>query len=137
MMPNAGKNRKNNLYQRLDRRKRVAALYIQGQSQARIAEQVGVAQGTISYDLQAIRKEWLASSVRDFDEAKSQELAKLDHLEAEAWAGWERSCADGITNHERKEQVLRSPRKKGRKSKAKEKARLVVVKRILETTTRK
>jgi hypothetical protein len=73
------------------RRKQVADLYVQGWSQTAIAEHVGISQATVCDDLKRIRAEWRQSMVRDFDEARSKELAKLDRIEREAWAAWERS----------------------------------------------
>jgi hypothetical protein len=75
----------------LERRQVVARLYLQGQMQSAISRAVGVSQGQVSYDLTAIRAAWLASLVRNFDEAKAKELAKLDLLEHEAWSAWMRS----------------------------------------------
>jgi hypothetical protein len=75
----------------LRRREHVADLYIQGHTQVAIAEKLGVKQPTISQDLTAIRKLWRESSIRNFDEAKELELQKLDRVEREAWAAWERS----------------------------------------------
>lgn len=68
----------------VERRHRVAELYLQGWPQHRIAAEVGVDQSTVSRDLKAIQKEWLASSLRNFDELRAQELAKIDRLEAQA-----------------------------------------------------
>jgi hypothetical protein len=73
------------------RRENVADLYIQGWTQTAIAKQVGVSQGTISTDLKAIQKAWCESAVRNFDTLRERELKKLDRLEREAWAAWERS----------------------------------------------
>jgi len=42
-------------------------------------------------DLQAVRREWRDSRIRDFDEAVNRELAKVDRLEREAWNAWQRS----------------------------------------------
>jgi hypothetical protein len=67
-----------------------------------------VTQGQVSCDLKAVRKAWLESSIRDFDELKAQELAKLDHLEATAWENFERSCRvtikmrNGRVRHDKK-----------------------------------
>ena len=69
----------------------VAALYLQGQSQYAIAQQVGVTQQQVSLDLKIIQKAWLASTLRDFDAAKSEQLAKIDAVELAAWGAWERS----------------------------------------------
>ncbi len=73
------------------RRREVSELYLQGWSQTAIAEHLGVAQSTINGDLKKIREAWLNSAIRDFDQARAQELQKLHRLEREAWAAWERS----------------------------------------------
>lgn len=73
------------------RRARVAELYLQGKYQWEIGDEVGVTQATVSTDLAAIRAMWKASAVRDFDEAKEKELARIDALEREYWAAWEAS----------------------------------------------
>jgi hypothetical protein len=84
-------NQKNDKYQRLERRQRVATLYLQGRTQWDIARQLGCSQGTICNDLVRIKDQWLASSLRDFEAAKAQELAKLDRVEAAVWEALERS----------------------------------------------
>lgn len=86
--------RKNKIESVLERRVKVAKLYLQGWYQADIAKQVGVTQQQVSSDLKALRKEWLASSIRDFDKARDQELFKIDNLEREYWAAWEKSKTD-------------------------------------------
>jgi len=73
------------------RRKHVAELYLRGQTQWQIAHAMDVNQAQISRDLKVIRREWLNSAVQDFDARKAQELAKIDAVEAEAWAAWRRS----------------------------------------------
>ena len=73
------------------RREQVADLYLQSWTQMAIAEHFGVAQSTISADLKAIQETWRQSAVRDFDSLRAIELQKLDRLEREAWAAWERS----------------------------------------------
>ena len=59
----------------LERRKRVAAMYLQGMSQWEIGRQLGVTQQCIAKDIQALEKEWLASAVVAIDAAKAKELA--------------------------------------------------------------
>ncbi len=76
------------------RRDKVTEYYLKGKKQSEIAEMLGVTQATVSLDLKAIRDMWLESSLRDFDELKAQELAKIDELEAAYWAAWERSLGD-------------------------------------------
>jgi len=74
-----------------ERRPKVATLYLKGWNQTSIAQQFGVTQATISKDLKAIRKEWLESSIRDFDTLKEQELKRIDVLEREYWKQYEAS----------------------------------------------
>src|SRR6516164_3836711 len=74
------------------RRQEVAALYLTGKYQTDIARLVGCSQQQVSHDLKAVQREWLASSIRDFDTVKSEQLAKIDRIERAAWDAWERSC---------------------------------------------
>jgi hypothetical protein len=83
-----------------DRRK-TADLYLQGWLQADIAGFLGISQSTVSNDLKALQAEWLRSALLDFDEAKAREIAKVDRLEREYWAAWERSCEDAETTKQR------------------------------------
>jgi len=69
----------------------VATLYLQGWTQAAIGEKLGLARQQIGYDLKAIRKAWLKSSIIDFNEAKARELARIDNLEITHWQAWDRS----------------------------------------------
>ena len=68
-----------------------ADLYLKGKTQNEIADTLGFTRQQISYDLAVVRKQWLQSSVRDFDDAKALELAKLNRLEREYWDEWEES----------------------------------------------
>lgn len=102
-------NRKNDEHAAMERRKKVAALYVQGKTQWDIARRLGCGQGTVSKDLAAIREEWKARSVRDFESRLAEELARLDALEAEAWAGWARSRRDAETVHRQTDSVRQSP----------------------------
>ncbi len=73
------------------RRKNVAELYVQGWTQVAIADKLQIAQSTVCEDLQRLQKEWRESRLRDFDAVRELEIQKLDRLEREAWAAWERS----------------------------------------------
>ena len=73
------------------RRQQVSDLYLQGWTQTDIADRLRVTQATICGDLKKIREAWLDSMIRDFDQARAQELQKIEHLERESWAAWERS----------------------------------------------
>ena len=84
------------------RRSKIAAMLVRGISnQYEIAQRLGLdpvsGQRTVSNDLAAIKKEWKASTLRDFDEAKGQELAKFDALEKEYWEAWERSKTECLS----------------------------------------
>jgi hypothetical protein len=58
--------------------------------------------GTVSKDIAWLNAEWKAAAVRDVDEAKGQELARLEQVEAEAWSAWERSKAERQSSRARK-----------------------------------
>lgn len=73
------------------RREKVAFMYRRGMTQADIGKELKINQGNVSRDLKQIRAEWLESRVSDFDAAKEIELQKIDEVERQAWAGWERS----------------------------------------------
>jgi hypothetical protein len=88
-MPNRGTERTTRV---AERRLVVAERYLKGEPQSSIARDLKLTQSQISLDLRAIRTLWLQAAVRDFDEAKSVELAKVDLVEQNFWAGWQRSC---------------------------------------------
>ena len=49
---------------------------------------------TIGRDLAVCRRRWRESVAPNMAEILNEELRKIDRLEEEAWAAWERSCAD-------------------------------------------
>ena len=78
---------------REERLPRVAAMYVQGKTQAEIAAVIGVTRQMITQDMALVRTRWREAQVRDFDELRSEQLAKVDTVESEYWAEWERSKA--------------------------------------------
>ena len=80
----------------------ISRLYLSGSTQQAIAAHLGLSQPTISLDLKELRKRWRASAIRDFDESITEELAKLNLLEAELWQQWERSKNAKITRRNEK-----------------------------------
>jgi len=78
----------------LARRSEVAKLYRDGEGQIEIARLLGVARKVVTFDLAALRIEWRASSIRDFDALREKELERIDRLELEAWNSWELSHRD-------------------------------------------
>lgn len=79
----------------LSRRAKIAEMLLRGESNHyEITRRLGMEatqRGMISRDIAAIKWQWKASTLRDFDEAKGHELARLETLEKEAWEAWDRS----------------------------------------------
>lgn len=76
------------------RRAEVSRFYLRGATLVEISREVRVSVTTVWKDLQSVRQEWLQSSLRNFDEARARELAKIDEIERQAWIGWNRSLRD-------------------------------------------
>lgn len=73
------------------RRALVAKLYLRGLPEEAIAATLDVCVRTVRKDKQAIKEEWRASSIRDWDQQAELEKRKLDDIEAEAREAFERS----------------------------------------------
>lgn len=75
----------------------ISRLYLQGWLQVAIVDYLAknrsytVTQAIISRDLKTIQERWQASAIRSFDEAKANELAKIDNLELTYWSQWQAS----------------------------------------------
>lgn len=67
-----------------DRRKKVAALYLNRQTQAAIAQQLGCDRTTVGDDLKAMRTEWNEEHRADIDSIITREAAELDSIEGQA-----------------------------------------------------
>lgn len=78
-------------------RAEIARLYCQGIIQVEIAQRLDMTQQMVSYDLKAIRQAWRDSAMVDFNEARAEELAKIDTLELTYWEAWRHSCEDAET----------------------------------------
>src|SRR5579859_6601992 len=74
-----------------ERRREVANLALKGWTQAAIARQMHLPPATVSRDLAAMRDVWREFPVYDFDKVRLEQLQKIDLVEAEAWAAWQRS----------------------------------------------
>lgn len=77
--------------QRLRDQAAIARLYLRGWLQKDIAIELNLSEATVSRDLAAIAEALEASAQEDVRIARSRELAKIDHLEREAWEAWEQS----------------------------------------------
>jgi hypothetical protein len=72
----------------------ISKLYFEGWPQRLIGDKLGLAQQQISYDLKALNKRWVESSLKNITDLKVRELAKIDNLEREYWEAWRRSTED-------------------------------------------
>lgn len=81
---------------------RLAEMYVRGWTQARIGQELGVTQAAISNDLKELHRRWREETTLALDDYKRKELAKLDELEREYWAAWERSQESRKTVKKRK-----------------------------------
>lgn len=75
-------------------REEMARRYMRGESQYKIAAEMGFSQQAVSYNISKCRKEWIANSQQLIGERTMLELAKIDEVERSAWEGWLRSCKD-------------------------------------------
>ena len=73
------------------RRREVASLTHKALPQSAIARHLKIPQGTVSRDLAAMHKFWRDFPVHDFENVRLEQLQKIDVIEAEAWAAWDRS----------------------------------------------
>jgi transposase len=69
-----------------ERRTHVSSLRLSGMSVREIATALGLARSTVSDDLQAVEKEWVAASVATIAKAKLVTLARLDRLLNACWS---------------------------------------------------
>jgi hypothetical protein len=74
-----------------ERRREVANYALKGWTPAAIARHMHIPPATVSRDLAAMREFWREFPVYDFDRARLEQLQKIDLVEAEAWAAWQRS----------------------------------------------
>lgn len=87
-----------NRIQRESDLQRIAEMYLSGRTQSDIGNTLGLTQQTISNDLKALQKRWVESSLRDFDDLRAEQLAKIDKIEAHYWAAWDRSRTERKRN---------------------------------------
>lgn len=84
----------------LQRREAVAKRYLTGQSMRQIAESLELNLTMVFRDIDAVRQEWHKNAQAAISEHKAKELARLDHLEMQAWTALTMSQGDlVITKH--------------------------------------
>lgn len=69
----------------------IAKYYLEGRFQHEIADVLNLSQQQVSYDIKAIQQYWQEKYEYQLDELRSQELARIDHLERTYWNAWEKS----------------------------------------------
>jgi hypothetical protein len=70
---------------------KISKLYLQGMTQSEIAATVNLNQSTISRLLDELSQDWLVEGVYNFNEAKQDQLHKINALEVTYWDAWNRS----------------------------------------------
>ena len=79
---------------RIARQARVGEAYLSGRAQYLIAQDEGVDPSTITRDLEALHAGWLERHDLATGKKKARELARIDRVEREAWAAWDRSVGE-------------------------------------------
>lgn len=69
----------------------ISQMYLKGIPQYKMGEVLDISPATVSRELKKIRQMWVEQTVTNFSEIKAMELAKIEAVEREAWAAWERS----------------------------------------------
>lgn len=69
----------------------IAKLYVRGTTQMDMAKMLGVSQGQISSDLRLVLKKWQEERLHDIDRYKNEQLVRINAIEEEMWAAWEKS----------------------------------------------
>jgi hypothetical protein len=95
-------NLRPDVLQRDERRERVYPLYLKGVPQQETAAREKINQGTVSRDLQAIRRRWQESCNHLLAEDRAKELARIDLLESTYWQAWERSLCEKTRSKSRR-----------------------------------
>jgi hypothetical protein len=87
-----------NIARREQRLPEVARRYGMGMPLVRIAEELGVSSPLISRDVKLLHERWLATANADFALYASEQMHKIDLMEAEYWEAWLASKADDETS---------------------------------------
>lgn len=87
--------------------KQIQIWYCQGMLQAEIAQELGISQQQVSYDLKALQKRWHEQSMQAINTAKAKELAKIDALEQVYWQAWIKSCEDAETKTQKQKGTVK------------------------------
>lgn len=69
----------------------LSRLYVKGATQMDMAKTLGISQGQISNDLKLLLKRWEEERIDSIDGYKHQQLLRINIIEEEMWAAWEKS----------------------------------------------
>ena len=69
------------------RRAIVSGLLLKGHTHEAIAGKVGLSRSQVTKDVAAVRVEWTANALEDYDEHVAQELERLNGVIRAAWDG--------------------------------------------------
>ncbi|MGQ9677105.1 MAG: helix-turn-helix domain-containing protein [Chloroflexota bacterium] len=78
------------------RRAEIARLYARNYTQQEIANQLKLSVSTVNGHIKTIKKRYREMQMDALEAQKGRELLKLDNLEREAWAGYERSLKERV-----------------------------------------
>lgn len=95
---------------------RIAQWYVEGKTQYQIAELLvkhevmpSCTQKTVSVKIEKLRERWVTSSLSNYDQAKAEELAKINNIERVAWEQFWKSCEVGYSVSVKVEKQLKYP----------------------------
>jgi hypothetical protein len=93
-------------------RAHLAEAYLRGEALHRIAAELGISVASATQDLREIRKAWLKSALIDFNQARSQEIAKIDAVEREFWRTWSRDVTEDKNAYRHLQGILQCVRQR-------------------------
>ena len=77
--------------QRIYDRLRITSFLLQGFTHQWIGDKLKLSEPTVTKEIAIIKQHWVDHSVTNWNELRNQQLARIDVLELEAWAGYYRS----------------------------------------------
>ncbi len=80
----------------LQRREQVAELFLSGRTMRQIAQELGIALGTVHNDMQVIEKQWMKRTNDSYNRYVSRIISKLDLIEKQAYEAFEESQGETV-----------------------------------------
>ena len=88
-------------FEMIIRRKKVCELWVKGKANWEIAKELDTDGTTVSYDIRWVQAQYLRFVLGDVTEHVAAQVARLDVLEQQVWAAWDKSFENEITITER------------------------------------